>query len=87
MGIVNYEADEIELGTMSQVPFCESMEAKRLAIIEMQKGLAPVDNAVVLDYLEHCPEFRLSELFSDEELESIREDVEVDLLVLKIILH
>ena len=87
METVLYENEEIELGATTQTPFCNTMEAKRLAIIEMQKGLTPYDEKVVLDYLEHCSEFRLSELFSGEELEEIRENIAVDLLVLKMILH
>jgi len=83
METVRYENEEIELGTTIQVPFCNTLEAKRLAIIEMQSGLVPFDYAIIADYLEHSEDFRLADCFDGEDLESVRRDCLADLVFLE----
>lgn len=82
METVQFEGEEIEIGAKAQMPFCDSFEAKKLALIEMQKGLVPFNPTMVADYIEHSDDFRLADCFSGEDLESIRRDCLADLVFL-----
>lgn len=87
METVRYEGEEVEVGATAQISFCETIEAKRLAVIEMQKGLTPFCRAVVLDYLEHCDEFHLSDCLSGTDLETARSEILSDLVFIEMWFH
>lgn len=79
-----FEGEELK-GANEATPFCQTAEARKLAAIEMLRGLTPFDLKVVLDYFEQSEGYRLSDCLTGEDLEKARRGCMKDLMSLEIL--